>query len=150
LDQVEEELTQRLRLAESKMKGNWKQSLNRRISSVLKELDEIALSMTSDSQIMTHREWLEVEVKRLSDKLGQVEQLDYFTYPGGDRFNHTLFFMDRNNDEKLRQVTDLRLDFSLQYFVQVGKSALTFSNSYQQFVNVTHYANPTDSLLLQK
>ena len=109
--------------------------------------------MTSDQVIRTHREWLEAEVNRLQAQLNiaqEAQQLDYYAYPGGDRYNHTLFFLDRNRSDNLRQMTDYRLDFRLQYILQVKKDLMTFSNSYQQFVSVALYSNPTDSLLLSK
>ena len=81
------------------MKGNWKQDLNRRIQAVLRELEEIALTLTTEAQILTYREWLVVEVERLSVLRGAPQKLDYFTYPGGDRFNNTLFFMERNSND---------------------------------------------------
>lgn len=76
--------------------------------------------------------------------------MDYFAYPGGDRYNHTLFFLDRNRPDNLRQVTDNRLELRLQYILQVKKDILTFSNSYQQAVKTTLYTSPTDPLLLAK
>lgn len=45
---VESELEQRFTIAESKIQGEWKKELEKRVFTVLGELDEIANTVTTD------------------------------------------------------------------------------------------------------